>query len=123
MDTALFLQEALGRLPTYANDALIECLGGGELCNMRMPKSKISNYWINVDALAEESPDPNQPRETIQAVKERLIPFLKDILEDHKGNVLIVSHHDVLRALTGKSLRNAEAIVLSREELATLLDA
>jgi len=122
MDTALFLQDALGRLPTYANDALIECLGGGELCNMRMPKSKISNYWINVDALPEESPDPNQPRESDKSVRERLIPFLQNLLAEHEGNVLIVSHHDVLRALTGKSLRNAEVLVLSREELLHFLE-
>lgn len=122
MDTALFLQDAIGKTQTYANDALIECTGGGELCNMRLPKSKISNYWINVDALVEESPDPNQPRETVQVVRERLVPFLKNLLAEHEGNVLIVSHHDVLHVLTGKSLRNAEALVLQREELLRLLE-
>lgn len=120
--TALHLQESCGRLPTYANDALIECQGGGEVCNMRLPKSRLSTYWVNVDALTEEPQDPNRPRETFVEVRERLVPFLKKLLAEHNGNVLIVTHHDVLQALTGKSLRNAEALVLHRDELLHLLE-
>jgi hypothetical protein len=46
-----------------------------------------------------------------------LLDIYYDSDEESEGIVLIVSHHDAIEALTGKSLNNAEALIYSVSDL------
>jgi broad specificity phosphatase PhoE len=67
-----------------------------------------------------ETPASWEERETEYALRQRLwmlCALLKDLYSDESGAVVIVSHSDAIRALTGKSLRNAESLTLTWTEI------
>jgi broad specificity phosphatase PhoE len=125
IETASYIRELLPFNRFVATDALIECQGGGHICNTPLSKDALTTryHWIDCSSL-QDSYDHTQPRETFPEVRKRVVQWLTNILEAHPtGNVLLSTHHDVLLALLGKKTRNAETIVLSREELIHLVNA
>jgi broad specificity phosphatase PhoE len=94
----------------YLHDGLLESQGEHP-CNVREPKSVIRNKYPNVNVSGVRT-DYNPVLEYYDDVKVRGEAALKDILGSAVKNgynrIAIVSHHNLLHALLGVSLRNAE---------------
>jgi broad specificity phosphatase PhoE len=109
----------------HLHDSLIECLGGNHVCNDRQIHTTLSakypDYKMNT---LPEYPPHWRSRENRQSMRQRmwmltrlLLDIYYDSDEESDGFVLIVSHHDAIEALTGKSLNNAEALIYSVSDL------
>lgn len=110
----------------YLHDNLLERLGGGHVCNSRKSKTEIKQLhtiW-NTKYLA-ETPVTWIERENEYAVRQRmfmLVMLIADIYKDapDTSHILIVSHNDAICCLTGKSLKNAEHMILSYTDILNL---
>ncbi len=107
----------------YLHDNLLERLGGGHICNNRKSKESIvkDHLMWNVNFLP-ESPPSWVHRESTSAVRARMLMLIFYLAELYKTygeeyHLVIVSHNDAIACLTGKSLKNAEFVVLSLEEI------
>lgn len=107
----------------YLHDNLLERLGGGHVCNERLSKSELKKkfpIWKNL--YLPELPAWWAERENEYALRQRMFMFIKllqDLYKDESedAHVVIVSHADAIRALTGVSLKNAEHCVKTLEEI------
>lgn len=106
----------------YFHDNLLECQGGGHVCNQRKAKGELKKKFKfeNMDYLA-ELPAFYTKRETLTETAFRmrmLVLFLADLYKNvSEGKyICIVSHETAIFALTGKSLKNAEFVILSLED-------
>lgn len=107
----------------YLSDTLLERLGGGHVCNYRKNKrdlKKAHSIW-NTSFLPEFPPLWIE-RESTLAVRTRMLMLILYLAELYKNvpetsHILIVGHSDAIWCLTGKSLKNAEHIVLTLEEI------
>jgi broad specificity phosphatase PhoE len=93
----------------HLHDGLLETQGIHP-CNFRESKSLLSRYAnVNVDNVAD---DYEFVKESEDDVAVRGETAMKDILgsavKNNYNRIAIVSHHDLLHALLGVSLRNAE---------------
>jgi broad specificity phosphatase PhoE len=103
----------------YLHDNLLEMLGGGHVCNCRQAKIKLQTtypYWNTT--LLPEFPPIWVEAESTSAVRTRmlmLVLYLANLYKDaqESSHVLLISHANAIGSLTGKSLKNAEFIVLS----------
>jgi broad specificity phosphatase PhoE len=117
----IFEEANCGQL--YLHDTLLERLGGGHICNQRKDKSvlkKHHGFW-NLSFLPEFPPLWIE-RESTSAVCTRMLMLVLYLAELYKNapessHVVIVAHCDAIWCLTGKSLKNAEFIVLTLEEI------
>jgi len=107
----------------FVHDNLLERLGDNHVTNNRSLKRDIQKkhpMW-NVDYI------PDMPQlwvetETIYACRQRmwmLVAFLADLYKDlpEDKHILIIGHAGSIEALLGKSLKNAEYVILTKEEL------
>jgi broad specificity phosphatase PhoE len=107
----------------YLHDNLLECLGGGHICNTRKSKRTIQKeHPIWITRFLPDFPPDYVDRESFDALHKRMlmmILFLAHLYKDQpaQGHIVIVSHHDAILALTKKSLSNAEFVVLTLEEI------
>jgi broad specificity phosphatase PhoE len=107
----------------YLHDNLLELLGGGHVCNYRKDKSKLKkiySYWNT--ALLPEFPPLWVEAEPTSAVRTRmlmLVLYLADLYKDapESSHIVLVSHGNAINCLTGKTLKNAEYVILSLEEI------
>ena len=107
----------------YVHDNLLEQLGGGNVCNNRLSKhvlKKKFRIW-NTDSIP-DLPAAWINQETLYTCRQRMWMFvilLADLYKKHNEDkyVLIVSHGHAIHALTGKSLKNAEHVILTLKEL------
>ena len=106
----------------YLHDNLIECQGGGHICNRRNVKPDLKQKYPiwNTDFLA-DIPSHHVSRETLAATAARMkmmVLFLAFVYENapEGSHILIVSHETAIASFTGKSLKNAEYIVLDFHE-------
>lgn len=107
----------------YLHDNLLERLGGGHICNHRKDKSvlkKSHNIW-DTSFLAEFPPLWIE-RESTSAVRARmlmLILYLADLYKSYNEeyHLVLVSHNDAIACLTGKSLKNAEFLSFTLNEI------
>lgn len=109
----------------HTSDALIECQGGGHICNRRKTKQEIERIFpgLETSGVGPTVPSETQVRETFEEVKARVVPYLKSILATYSsGDYLIVTHHDVLYSLLGTSVPNAGYVELSRAQLEALIN-
>lgn len=107
----------------YVHDNLLERLGDNHVTNNRSLKRDIHKKYPlwNVDYI------PDMPQlwvetENIYACRQRmwmLIAFLEDLYKDlsEDKHILIISHAGSIEALLGKSLKNAEYVILTLKEL------
>ncbi len=110
----------------FLHDNLLERLGGGHICNSRKTKTELKNLhtlW-NTKYLA-ETPVTWIERENEYAVRQRmfmLVMLIADIYKDapDTSHILIVSHNDAISCLTGKSLKNAEHMIMTYSEVLNL---
>lgn len=107
----------------YVHDSLIEHQGGGYVCNTRKPRGQIkkNHPLFNVKSIP-ELPSLWVEPENKYVLYQRLFMFMKLLEnvykdEDSDSYVLIVGHGDAFRSLIGKSLKNAEFVILSLEEI------
>jgi len=118
--TEIFGKTSAHRITLHDN--LLERLGGGHICNARKTKTELKTLYdpIVITKYLAETPASWEERETEYALRQRLwmlCALLKDLYSDESGAVVIVSHSDAIRALTGKSLRNAESLTLTWTEI------
>lgn len=107
----------------YLHDNLLEKLGGGHICNQRKDKSILKKkYEIWDTSFLPEFPPFAIERESTSVVHSRMLMLILYLVElyknyDNNSHILIVSHHDAISCLTGKSLKNAEFFVSTLEEI------
>ena len=123
IQTALELFEETGAQDFILHDNLLERLGGGHICNTRKPKHELTEKYsfIKMSTLA-DLPPVWVSRENEYALRQRmfmLVMLLADIYKEYKedAHLLVVSHANAICALTGKSLKNAEYVTLTLNEL------
>jgi broad specificity phosphatase PhoE len=107
----------------YLHDNLLECLGGGHICNMRQSKSAIQKQFPlwNTRFLPDFPPD-HIDRETFDTLHNRMLMmvlYLNHLYKDQpsRAHILVVSHKDAISSLTNKPLTNAEFVVMNMEEI------
>lgn len=122
IQTAEEILEETSAQEIYFHDNLLECQGGGHICNERKSKRELKKKFgfENMDYLA-ELPAYYSNRETLTETCVRMRMLLLFLADLYKGlpeskTICIVSHETALYALTGKLLKNAEFVVLSLEE-------
>lgn len=131
IQTALLVNQWVPFDGFYCSDELMERGGGGHICNVRQSKTELlAEFGEHGLAIMSESM-PEVPaewyiREPMAFVEQRIVLFLRDLLTKHKdadGDVLVVTHHDVLYALmAGTSLDNADYIELDYDEMSELVN-
>ena len=100
----------------FLHDSLIERLGGGHVCNERKAKTEINSEYPNCSTIfLPHSPPIWVERERNSSVYFRVFGFLALLRELYKNNpktdyILLVTHHDVIEALLGMSLKNGEYV-------------
>ena len=105
------------------HDNLLECLGGGHVCNERREKSELKKLYPSKDMkFLPTLPQYWSERENGYSVRQRMymmIMLLADIYSDlsHDKYILIVSHSTAIDCLIGKCLKNAEYVVLTLDEI------
>jgi broad specificity phosphatase PhoE len=110
----------------YLHDGLLETQGD-HLCNIREDKRVIREKYSNVDVTCLKDTYVFQS-ETDEMLKLRAEETLTSILHgawlQNFTRLAIVTHHDWLKALLGKSLRNAEVyrVYYSAEEIVKRID-
>ena len=107
----------------YLHDNLLERLGDNHVTNNRSLKRDIHKKYPewNVDYI------PDMPQlwvetESIYACRQRmwmLVAFLADLYKDlsEDKHILIIGHAGSIEALLGKSLKNAEYVILTTKEI------
>jgi broad specificity phosphatase PhoE len=126
IQTARCVAEIIPGAPITVTDQLIERMGGGHVCNCRKKKSEIKmfNPDLNFASYMSEEHYRSQPyyvmakAENDAELRNRLHHFDRYDLSKHKGKtILIVTHHEVLNAAFGKSLKNGEFLVKTSDEI------
>jgi broad specificity phosphatase PhoE len=113
IQTALDVQQSIQAPHRVLHDSLLECLGGGHVCNDRMEKVDIVIQYPGWQShfLPNLPPQWGSVRENVESVRMRMKSVLSHLEERYAGTtrpILIVSHHDAIQALFGVSLRNGE---------------
>lgn len=121
IQTSLELFEEINVDEMILHDNLIERQGANNKMNERTWKHKIEAEYscFNYDYLP-DGPANYIDKENKYALRQRmfmLISLLQDLYaKSDKEYVILVSHHDAIHALTGKSLANAEYCVTTLKE-------
>jgi broad specificity phosphatase PhoE len=99
----------------YLNDNLLERMGRGHVCNHRASRGDIVSRWplFKADALPDNGPvwTGAEPATSVRCRMQMLVRHLQQEYAAEDSPVIVVSHHDALLALTGKSLKNGEYVV------------
>ena len=108
----------------YINDNLIERQIPGYYFNYRTEKTKLKELYnhINMDYIP-EIPGFWTKMENDYVLRSRMymiIMLLLDLYSGSDGVVIIVSHNDAINTLMGKSLKNAEYVEMTEEEVKKL---
>jgi broad specificity phosphatase PhoE len=105
----------------YLDDGLLETRGPYP-CNHRLTLGEICAQYknINVVGVAEQEGDANRAEDEIDTVlKERAVSTYNAICKSAAlagcTSIAIVTHHDWLEALTGRSFKNAEVEVVFKD--------
>ena len=100
-------------------DFLLERQGGGHICNQRRDLTTLLRKFPDFDYAIPPSSlrHYDMEFETDDELRER-VRFIIDIARKMGGeNVLMVAHHDVIQAYTGRSLRNCDYCVVEETSL------
>ena len=98
----------------YLSDNLLERMGRGHVCNHRASRDDIVSRWplFKADALPDSGPvwTGTEPATSVRCRMQMLLRHLQQEYAGEELPVIVVSHHDALLALTGKSLKNGEYV-------------
>lgn len=131
IQTALLVSQWVPFDEFYCSDELMERGGGGHVCNERQSKTDLLAEFGEHDIAVMSDTMPEIPaewfiREPMAFVEQRIVLFLRELLNKFKdkiGDVLVVTHHDVLFALmAGTSLGNADYIEFDYDEMSELVN-
>lgn len=108
----------------YVHDNLIERQTPGYYFNYRTEKTKLKELYghINMDYIPEMAPFWAKI-ENDYVLRSRMYMMMMLLLDLYKGSdsvVMIVGHNDAILTLTGKSLKNAEYMEMTEEEVRAL---
>jgi len=99
----------------YVHDSLLERLGRGHICNTRALTKDIRGAFpdFKTEFLPDSGPEWNgpEPHQSVMLRMTMLIEHLKRVYAGAEHPVLIVSHHDAIFEVLGRSLKNAEFVV------------
>jgi broad specificity phosphatase PhoE len=94
------------------HDNLLERMGRGHICNLRASREAIASQYplFNTEALADDAPvwARAEPAACVASRMRMVVLYLQHIYAGEESPVVVVSHHDALLELTGRSLRNGE---------------
>ncbi len=123
IETAEEIFEAVDYAQLWLHDSLLERLGGGHLCNERHSKSTIKKMFPcwNTEFLPELPPFWAE-RENQTSLQRRMLSFIFLLAELYKNAkegecLVIVGHADAIFSLTHKSLKNAEIVEMTLEDI------
>jgi len=117
LETAKILANHFPGISIACMDDLIECQGGGHICNQRRRLEDLEHEFPEVQFYCSDAADPRRftgPRETYPEVAARMRRIIASLPTE---NILVVTHHDCIESITGVSLRNAEHLVIARKAL------
>jgi broad specificity phosphatase PhoE len=121
IETALVFRDHIKFNQISVIDDLIECQGGGHICNQRKTAAEITvNYPLINLAMLDQDPPKHEEREPLSEVRVRASLLFKTMWAHFNGSggtILVVSHHDVFLSFFDVSLKNAEWIILDADEL------
>ncbi len=123
IQTAEEIYEEVSGHTIYYHDGLLERLGGGHICNERPLKYKLPELW-DKEFLPALPPHWTE-RENQTALTYRLQGFALLLTQIYKSAseakedsyVICVSHADAIFSITGKTLKNAETIELTMDDI------
>lgn len=123
LETSQEIFEEINVRHLYVHDNLLERLGGGHVCNDRRIKDKIKEefpIW-NYMFLPDSGPYCIE-RETFDSLYFRMLMFvylLKKLYSNlsDEYHIVIVAHCDCINAITGNSLKNAEFVIVSFDDI------
>jgi broad specificity phosphatase PhoE len=104
----------------YLHDNLVERQGGGHVCNTRKARSELKSVLWNTNFLPELPPFwlSRENQTSLHYRMKMFILLLADIYKKYEdGYVLIVGHGDALGSLLYKSLKNAEHVIMTLDEV------
>ena len=134
IQTTQELYEEINCNGLYLHDTLLERQGGRHVCNIRKSKQELqTSFPIFNSSLIPEYGPLWVEHESNHVVSQRMIMFLlylqevyKNISETEKEKekekekdiyICIVSHNNAIQCVTGKSLANAEHLILTLKEI------
>jgi broad specificity phosphatase PhoE len=125
IQTAEEILEETSSWTMYVHDSLLERQGGGHICNDRKKLSELKEKFPTLDTtFLPEYPSLWIERENETSLQRRMLSFVlllaqmyKDVSEG--SYVILVGHADAIFSLTKKSLKNAEFVILTLDELLT----
>jgi broad specificity phosphatase PhoE len=120
IETSMELFEELTVNDMYLHDSLLERQGRGYVCNERKPKSEFKDTFLWKTKFLPETPPMWIECENQTSLHHRMKAFvlwLADLYKSIDGHVLLVGHGDAIGSLTYKSLKNAEYVILTLEEI------
>lgn len=123
IETAKYIARSIPPISFTLHDDFIECLGGGHVCNERDLPAQIRLKWpdVNASLIPERPPvDTDDPRETFEQAEVRMKRGIAMVRAQATGPepIIIVTHHDAVKALTGVSLKNAQVVEIERPHAA-----
>lgn len=123
IETAEEIYEEINCAELWLHDSLMERLGGGHVCNERDQTRDIKKKFPcwRTDFLP-DFPPLWLYRENFTSLQRRMLSFVLLLAEMYKNEkegdaVVIVSHCDAICSLTHKSLKNAEFVEMTLEEI------
>jgi broad specificity phosphatase PhoE len=123
IETAEEIYEEINCGELWLHDSLLERLGGGHVCNERHYASNINKMFpIWKRDFLPEFPPFWLERENQTSLQRRMLSFVLLLAEMYKNVregdcVLLVGHADAIFSLTRRSLKNAEYVVMTLEEI------
>jgi broad specificity phosphatase PhoE len=123
IQTAEEILEETSTWNIYLHDSLLERQGGGHICNDRKKLSELKDKFPGLETMfLPEYPPLWIERENETSLQRRMLSFVlllaqiyKDVSED--SYIILVGHADAIFSLTKKSLKNAEFVILTLDEL------
>lgn len=98
------------------HDNLLEMLGRGHVCNQRATRDEIASAWPQFDTAALPDSGPvwsgAEPPSSVKTRMHMVVQYLQHKYAGARLPVIVVSHHDALFELTGKSLSNGQHCVI-----------
>ena len=100
----------------HVHDNLLERMGRGHVCNHRATRDDIVAKWplFNADALPDNGPiwAGAEPLASVQSRMQMVVLQLQHLYAKEVLPVIVVSHHDALFELIGRSLKNGEHAII-----------
>lgn len=123
IQTSLEIYEEVNLSELVLHDSLLERQGGGHICNDRKSTADLKKEYAFWNTLFLPTlPSLWIERENETSLQRRMLSFVlllsdiyKNVAED--SYVLVVGHCDAIFSLTKKSLKNAEYVILSLDEI------